>query len=1114
MPKKRTYFVSGPPVKLLPAKSRERPGEVPLKQNSIKLEALPPEVLKRQEIARRLNIYSYWKEQNDSQQMHSLANRLQKQNSRNEQQSSMSPTGLERRTRNDSLTIQSSESLDSMLLLHGADLDNSSNGVFVDDGLAYPAGIAPSRSLSQQDLQNVLRMWKIETRLKGNEMGVSALGRELQKLYPSEVLPPTLYGEGGASIVPSESAGLSIVSSHELLFGQPPPQPQTQEQEPQAEQQAKKHSSQLPVITANFATLSNWQIGTNNPDAQLAYLSVVNSITVREASLLRLRSVLQQLDCCYWKYSVLRMKCASLHVALDSMPLLRLRKAIILYQGECRVAIAHYRGTTVQVLTDLQKWKKFCQQECQTDDTVQILWDGTNYLERMARDTHTLCRYTATRLWFDHAPSTFMTKPTPQTTFDLHAEQMYKSQTQRLHARLRELLGRLELHRKTTDAASAASARSGRSVHSGVLAGDESVPLSPLGGLSIADDRNGEGAEVDQDGLIDALLAGQSELEAKESTGDEEPCTTPAPSEKASSEWEEWEVLRDFCLNTWGGVRMGTDCDGTTEDELDAGVPEINPMVVECYLGFQEVSPLVPLLPLLPESLVEKCNKLATFVKRELRLVENLQVKRQISQQLRMQVESDLASTERNLLYQQDLYQPIKHQLLRLRQETGNTIMHSSKLLSAGQLSDVFAMTTTMSESKLHMQQSSDQDGLLYSQTSSQANLFQLSRNHSRALPHRSAPTLSQSAVHYSSSSEHLNRTETVKFSTFDSMFLTGEEFCIATQPRLDTEKITTALEGRVAEQRTLVQPQSNDVPMKTIRPEVLAKKPIDGTKPSWRNKMVVHIQRIIRGFVGRCRAAKKEAQRHRVRMATRIQKYWRGIWGRIRFVRCLREFRIRLLADRKALLTLDDSALTITHFVRYLGEKNVVGKEEASARSPLFNKKPASLGVYQAAVSLKSPKMKLGRNARAAHSSVESGSMSDAKLSDAEKEALLKPYRTMFAYRDEANFIQEVAEAAEKPERSLLSMLDTRNSSRLLLRPKGKLKPFSSRGRVFAEKLSSAAQNEPASSLAGTPHHCYLVPPSLATREEREQLLKQLDSTSLVVEKKDNFDFRKRYFS
>jgi hypothetical protein len=59
-PKKRTYFVPGPPVKTLNAPPKKAVIVLPVSRSTIKLEALPRELILRNEVTSKLNVYSYF----------------------------------------------------------------------------------------------------------------------------------------------------------------------------------------------------------------------------------------------------------------------------------------------------------------------------------------------------------------------------------------------------------------------------------------------------------------------------------------------------------------------------------------------------------------------------------------------------------------------------------------------------------------------------------------------------------------------------------------------------------------------------------------------------------------------------------------------------------------------------------------------------------------------------------------------------------------------------------------------------------------------------------------------------------------------------------------------
>lgn len=1116
------------------------PVAVQVSRVPVKLESLPPELQLRNEVAKRFNVYSYF-EDSDSQELR-FSHEPRRSSEKDRGNAKVASPIEYKRTREDSPTLQSSHSLDTYFFNRGAMLDDS----LFEPEHELPSGVnksgsatsrgEPNRTLSQEDLRTVLRIWSIETRSRGSEVGESALGRELQKLYPSEVLPPSFYGENDPAL--TDAGYPFLAGSQELLVSQYNQYftrvgsgiggqvgeffPGDHRDAFGSEALDNENGAPLPLsnplpLTARYTSLAKWQVGTNKPELQMAHLSVINSITLREGALLRMVDVVKRLDMMYWKYSLLRLRAQSVGLPLNLISLVRVRKGLFEIQRECRVAIAHYRGVTLQVLTDMQVWKKMCRKEVQTDDTVEMLWNGTNYMQKMVSDVQELDMYTVTRLWLKDATTTFMTPAAtfPETVLDIAAIEIRALRVKALDVELSQLLERMNLLPKEV-IRSRRPPGTGEEEVVGQGAGEESCenPLNPPPDNPEA--RNDQ--QIAQG--VGGGLGAESEIGRQSQVGS---------SQITAAATADWESLRDFCTNLWGTALAAP--------EGSVAYPEIiNPSVIECYMGngYEEVVPKWPLIPSMPQELIDKCKHLAMTIKNELKMIERLAAKAQMSHRLRLQVQQEMNS-DRNLLRQADLLEPCgggKHQLLRKRQETSALLARAPNLLSslsgALDLSEVFTLTTTHSDAAgavaTHGQQMkvvtpATRFCLLNTNSTSSQALLSVERVHPAQL---SSYSYSGAAVAGTFGFDDLalpsqpgpSEGGKVKLGLLQNEF----ESFPASLPHLNTAKITDDLAKRVVDERTLVEPQPGHASLlKSLRSEVVARKPQDVTKPAWRHKMVVHIQRIVRGFLGRRRFKAKDLERHRRRMATKIQRHWRGIWGRIRFARCLREFRIQFLGFRKQINIEIDSAQTITHFVRYLGDRNVVGHEDAAARSPLFNKKPPNPGVY--ATYLNSPKRdrKLrgpGGGAQSPLGSHRKSSMSGAEtaipvpaLSDKEKEELLKPYRKAYHYKDEANIIKSevsVEEGKGAPGRSLLSMLDTRNSSRLLLRPRGQLKPFSTRARQF---LSSAGASS--FSLAGEPNKCYLVPPSLANKEEREALVALLDSSSTVLDAPPTLNLR-----
>ena len=1049
MTKTRIRYVQGPALRRLKEVPRLRKIEVPVSKRSLDL-GVPAELVKRNDATNRFNILSYFTPEEGAEISASLRDRrrAKRQNASSsvggqqheQQQFDMSPLkdGCGLRARYDSLSLCSSSS--SIVLVTGAHQQAFNESL--EDSPTAPAKTFGGLSISESDLQQILQKWQIDTRSRGSEVGASKLGRELQKLYPSEILPSP-----GASITVDRQ---DVHGRSQLLL---PHRRGT-------DGGGTGEGPHLPQITAHFATLARWQIGTNRPIAQVAHLEAINSITLREGALMRLVSVVGKMDERYWRYSVCRLKAAALHLPLHTRALVNLRRKLAAVQDECRVALAHYRGTTVQAVGDMQKWRQCCQQESQTRDSVEMLWGGVNYYEKMKNDVDILSSYTVTRLWFNHQPCTFFIPPCAQSSFDPAKTMRAVDGVRALDALLRSVGEKVEALQREREREAQRSLGRSRD--------DE----GPVGVLDVQKNGYEKEEEEEEEEEKEARADEGHELEDGEAEAD-----GPGPDGQPGGHLEEgqaeWQVLRDYCVRMWGMAAQDV-VQGPAPQYSEALLPELNGNAVQCYLGFPEVWPANPLLPLLPEALVEMCTRQAVFIKRELATLAGLRATELAGAELRRQVEEDLRS-DRNLLNQPELQDPsTRHLLLRQRQEGGS--LHRPSSLAA---SDFFAMTSTQSQESLTQTQT--QHSLLMQQQQQQQQPLGSLRSAS------SAPLPLFSGL---PSSSALAPTD-----SFENLFFTADRSTALSLPRLDAHRIQAQLQHRVADQRQIVARSDLRLPVKTIRPDVLAKRPPDFTKEAFRRKCAVQLQKIVRAFFGRRRYHKANHSRLLNQAAAKIQKRWRGIWGRARFRQCLRDFRIQSLQARKVITNKDDSALKIMHFIRYIGESSVYGEEKARAMSPVFSRPSPDRGVYKS-LSRKSPKKLL---AEAAAASAEPLAAEAQHVVDRE---MLKPY--LIHYHDTANIIKDPSLASKKcPELNLASKLDTRLQSRLIPKASAsKIKPFSARGRVFAETLGVPHATR---CLAERTNDIYLVPPCLATPDERVHIAKALGKSSMSETKSES---------
>jgi len=225
----------------------------------------------------------------------------------------------------------------------------------------------------------VIQQWEATARENGSLVGISNVGRKLQKLHPSTRvrIPRVDSPEPKLAQASLESLGLQKVES-----------------------------------VAEFANLSRWQMGFSNPENKLAHMRCVQSMVVREALLLQLDKTLEGIEQKYYEYALLRLQSADLGIPVNSEQLVVKKAAVLKTQVELRVAIANYRTATIQVFEELIKWRNICRKDANVKDAnIVLMWHGENYLLKMTYDTSQLYQYSVLRLWLDFEPNMFMLSP-------------------------------------------------------------------------------------------------------------------------------------------------------------------------------------------------------------------------------------------------------------------------------------------------------------------------------------------------------------------------------------------------------------------------------------------------------------------------------------------------------------------------------------------------------------------------------------------------------------------------------------------------------------------------------------------------------------------------------
>ena len=103
--------------------------------------------------------------------------------------------------------------------------------------------------------------------------------------------------------------------------------------------------------TSQYTVVSNFKTSTTDPDAKAAYVSLVESIIVRENNLLNVTNLCKFTDNLYWKYALLRIRGWKKQESKKDIS--TMKKKIFLKQEEIVIAIAHLRASSIEVVRNL-----------------------------------------------------------------------------------------------------------------------------------------------------------------------------------------------------------------------------------------------------------------------------------------------------------------------------------------------------------------------------------------------------------------------------------------------------------------------------------------------------------------------------------------------------------------------------------------------------------------------------------------------------------------------------------------------------------------------------------------------------------------------------------------
>ena len=162
--------------------------------------------------------------------------------------------------------------------------------------------------------------------------------------------------------------------------------------------------------TSRFPVVSKFSSASSDPEVKVAYMSVIQSIIVREDNLINVTRLMEHTDDMYWRYTLLRLRDKKKHDKREELS--KLKKKIFLKQEEIAVALAHLRSAGVEVLRTLIAYRRLLSKINGVENpNVSIMYLGENYLLKMINDCEVFSQTLVCQLWVGFKPNTFMTPP-------------------------------------------------------------------------------------------------------------------------------------------------------------------------------------------------------------------------------------------------------------------------------------------------------------------------------------------------------------------------------------------------------------------------------------------------------------------------------------------------------------------------------------------------------------------------------------------------------------------------------------------------------------------------------------------------------------------------------
>jgi len=695
-------------------------------------------------------------------------------------------------------------------------------------------------------------------------------------------------------------------------------------------------------MSVTYSSLSKWTVAQNSLKAQDCYLNIIKYIFLRESSLIKIQDMVLHMDKLYWRYAntyIARKLYFKNNVNCEELKQIRLQ--LHDKQELLSVAIAHHRSISVDIVENVQLWRKYLQQDVSMKDVASLFWNGTNYLIKMLHDTPQLFKTQTMWMWLGFDVDSFIIPPrqlnphTERLNRERKAHKWKEKRDEHQTAALKRLMSQQVKYKSAAivdrDAvrrqtavmnvqAVKPRARRGRlsspekpDDEGKKPVGSQSTPILPPIGASaqahvsksehtqsavalqtaFSDDKSEEGSD------------NSSEVDDEDSIGSSSIDSSSITSVLTDDSGSGWRELRDSCMSSWNYYHNQTKEDPNLFEQEEDFWENIDHSehLVEAATGYLELFPKRFIVPPMKKPLIARCRACERVLQEEVQLAEQVKEKVAISHEMKVELDKEVLQEKLELLdtEEKQMENLIEMEKVRCRQENMN-------------IRDQRSFNEVSREYVSHLL-----DGRKpYQRYISSARSKTRSPSPSRSSPSRPTRISSPRAKNSNKFAVFLTAPSIAETdNTMSTFSYIPENVVLKMEPEVLKERIKSVVEN---DRQACVRLGSSLV-LRTEGHRRNRAQAYKGKPKTKRNALeaIVFMQALIRGVITRHRLSRKNRIHTKMAATLFIQKCLRNYIKRCRARVKRRLFKADCLRVRKQILMSHRSADIIKTFFRYL---------------------------------------------------------------------------------------------------------------------------------------------------------------------------------------------------